>query len=106
MAVLNFRGRLENSLPPARNISETRCTMSPSSTIWFLTTPSSGQEHALRGVSLQLERGTVHAVVGPSGCGKSTLLYILGLRGEDDAVTFPVEGMDGGSVSMLSVRVG
>ena len=25
--------------------------------------------HALRGVSLQLERGTVHAVVGPSGCG-------------------------------------
>src|SRR5947207_11825343 len=35
--------------------------------------------HALRGVSLQLERGTVHAVVGPSGCGKSTLLYILGL---------------------------
>ena len=27
--------------------------------------------HALRGVSRQLERGTVHSVVGPSGCGKS-----------------------------------
>ena len=28
--------------------------------------------HALRGVSLDLEPATVHAVVGPSGCGKST----------------------------------
>ena len=41
--------------------------------------------HALRGVSLQLERGTVHAVVGPSGCGKSTLLYILGLLDHADS---------------------
>ena len=35
--------------------------------------------HALRGVSLEIETGSVHAVVGPSGCGKSSLLYILGL---------------------------
>ena len=35
--------------------------------------------HALRGVSLEIEAGSVHAVVGPSGCGKSSLLYILGL---------------------------
>lgn len=34
------------------------------------------------------------------------LLYILGLQREDDAVTFPVEGFDGGSISMLSVRIG
>lgn len=34
------------------------------------------------------------------------LLYILGLRREDDQVTFPVEGFDGGSISMLTVRFG
>src|SRR5207237_10508335 len=33
----------------------------------------------LRGVALDIEPGSVHAVVGPSGCGKSSLLYILGL---------------------------
>jgi 4,5-DOPA dioxygenase extradiol len=34
------------------------------------------------------------------------LLYVLALQREDDAVSFPVEGFDGGSVSMLSVRLG
>ena len=51
--------------------------------------------HALRGVSLQVEPGTVHAVVGPSGCGKSTLLYILGLLDHPDA----------GSVMLVSSSV-
>jgi 4,5-DOPA dioxygenase extradiol len=33
------------------------------------------------------------------------LLYVLGARQRGDAVTFPVEGIDGGSISMLTVRV-
>jgi 4,5-DOPA dioxygenase extradiol len=34
------------------------------------------------------------------------LLYVLGARHADDTVTYPVEGIDGGSVSMLSVQLG
>jgi 4,5-DOPA dioxygenase extradiol len=34
------------------------------------------------------------------------LLYIVGLRRAEDELTFPVEGMDGGSISMLSVKIG
>ena len=34
------------------------------------------------------------------------LLYILGARRSDDTVTFPVEGVDGGSISMLAVQFG
>ncbi|HET6633337.1 MAG TPA: 4,5-DOPA dioxygenase extradiol [Rhodanobacteraceae bacterium] len=34
------------------------------------------------------------------------LLYVLGASVEGEPVTFPVEGMDGGSISMLSVQFG
>ena len=34
------------------------------------------------------------------------LLYVIGTRQQGDSITFPVEGVDGGSISMLSVRVG
>ena len=47
--------------------------------------------HALRGVSLDIETGSVHAVVGPSGCGKSTLLYVLGLLDLPDAGQVAIE---------------
>ncbi len=34
------------------------------------------------------------------------LLYVLALRRAGEAVSFPVEGFDGGSISMLTVRIG
>jgi 4,5-DOPA dioxygenase extradiol len=34
------------------------------------------------------------------------LLYILALKRDGESVSFPVEGFDGGSISMLTVRIG
>jgi 4,5-DOPA dioxygenase extradiol len=34
------------------------------------------------------------------------LLYVIAGQGKDDPIRFPVEGVDGGSVSMLAVQVG
>ena len=34
------------------------------------------------------------------------LIYIIALQREGEQVTFPVEGFDGGSISMLTVRIG
>jgi 4,5-DOPA dioxygenase extradiol len=34
------------------------------------------------------------------------LLYVIALRQKGEPIAFPVEGVDGGSVSMLSIRIG
>jgi 4,5-DOPA dioxygenase extradiol len=34
------------------------------------------------------------------------LLYVMGLRGNGEQVSFPVEGFDGGSISMLTIQIG
>jgi 4,5-DOPA dioxygenase extradiol len=34
------------------------------------------------------------------------LLYVLGLRRDNEQVSFPVQGVDGGSISMLAVQIG
>src|SRR5688500_15278804 len=46
-----------------------------------------GATHALRGVSLDVGRGAVHALVGENGAGKSTLMKVLsGAHAPDEGV--------------------
>jgi len=50
--------------------------------------------HALRGVSLEVDRGSFLAVVGASGSGKSTLMNILGLLDRPTSGHYYLEGRD------------
>jgi lipoprotein-releasing system ATP-binding protein len=51
-----------------------------------------GRLQVLRGVDLEVPRGTLLAIVGASGSGKSTLLNILGTLDRADAGTLEVGG--------------
>jgi putative ABC transport system ATP-binding protein len=67
--------------------------------VWRVFKVGEGEVHALKGVSLAIERGEHVALVGPSGSGKSTLLHIVGCLDRPTRGRYLLEGREVGALS-------
>jgi putative ABC transport system ATP-binding protein len=56
----------------------TRMSLIETVDLWKTYLMSAEEIHALRGITIQIERGDYVAVMGPSGSGKSTLMNLIG----------------------------
>ncbi len=67
--------------------------------VWRIFRVGEGEVHALKGVTLTIERGEHVALVGPSGSGKSTLLHIVGCLDRPTRGRYLLEGREVGTLS-------
>jgi putative ABC transport system ATP-binding protein len=62
--------------------------------LWKTYLMGSEEIHALRGVSISLERGEYAAIMGPSGSGKSTLMNLIGCLDTPSKGTYLLNGKE------------
>ncbi|MGH9383225.1 MAG: ABC transporter ATP-binding protein [Vicinamibacterales bacterium] len=62
--------------------------------LWKTYQMGDEQIHALRGVSIQIERGEYVAIMGPSGSGKSTLMNLIGCLDTPSRGTYLLNGKE------------
>jgi putative ABC transport system ATP-binding protein len=67
--------------------------------IWKTYVMGSEEIHALRGVSLEMERGEYVAIMGPSGSGKSTLMNLIGCLDTPSKGTYLLNGKQVGQMN-------
>ena len=84
----------EGSDPPAREEPAPALELRRVSKLYPGTPPVT----ALDGVSVQISRGEMVAVVGPSGSGKSTMLHIMGTLDAPTSGSVLIEGVDTSSL--------
>ena len=64
--------------------------------LWKTYVMGSEEIHALRGVSIEIERGEYVAIMGPSGSGKSTLMNLIGCLDTPSKGTYLLNGKQAG----------
>ena len=67
--------------------------------LWKTYVMGSEEIHALRGVSIQIERGEYVAIMGPSGSGKSTLMNLIGCLDTPSKGTYLLNGKQVGTMN-------
>jgi putative ABC transport system ATP-binding protein len=62
--------------------------------LWKTYTMGDEEIHALRGVSIEIEKGEYVAIMGPSGSGKSTLMNLIGCLDTPSKGTYLLNGKE------------
>src|SRR5262249_29664741 len=67
--------------------------------LWKTYVMGSEEIHALRGVSIEIQRGEYVAIMGPSGSGKSTLMNLIGCLDTPSQGTYLLNGKQVGTMN-------
>jgi putative ABC transport system ATP-binding protein len=67
--------------------------------LWKTYTMGDEEIHALRGVSIQIEKGEYVAIMGPSGSGKSTLMNLIGCLDTPSKGTYLLNGKEASTMN-------